>query len=161
MYRGIKGAKPRGAAALLRQRRGAAALLRQRDGTAAVEFALLLPVMTSMILGALEFSGIFFSYSAMQTAARDVTRQIAVNTMPQSEAEDAVRARVPGWMREAVQMELAQSAPGDPNSNVIEMRLLVPAHAATPLHFFTRSLDWELVTRVEMKQELPFDGDEA
>jgi Flp pilus assembly protein TadG len=131
-----------------------------RSGSAAAEFALIVPVLTSMIFGALEFSSIFFSYSALQSAARDVTRQVAINTIDVDGAEAAVKARVPGWMREDVEVLVTQTSPADITANVIQMTAEVPAASATPLKFFTKSADWTLQTAVEMKQETPFEEPE-
>lgn len=138
-----------------------ASLMRNRKGSAAAEFALVLPVLTSMIFGALEFSSIFFSYSAMQSAARDVARQVAVNTIPQEGAEEAVKERLPVWMREAIDVDITQTTPNDITTNVIQMRVEIPAVSATPLKLFTKSADWVLTTQVEMKQETPFEEPEA
>jgi Flp pilus assembly protein TadG len=138
-----------------------AKLMGNRSGSAAAEFALILPVLTSMIFGALEFSSIFFSYSALQSAARDVTRQVAINTIDAGEAEDAVRERLPAWMREDVAVRVTQTTPADITTNVIQMTAEVPAASATPLRIFTKSADWDLQTMVEMKQETPFEEPEA
>jgi Flp pilus assembly protein TadG len=143
-----------------RLRRLPAKLMGNRSGAAAAEFALIIPVLTSMIFGALEFSSIFFSYSALQSAARDVTRQVAINTIEVGAAEAAVRARVPGWMRDEVDVQIVQSAPADITANVIQLTAEVPATSATPLKFFTKSADWDLQTVVEMKQETPFEEPE-
>ncbi len=129
---------------------------RDRRGAAAAEFALIVPVLTSMLFGTLEFGTLIFSYSAMQAAARDVTRQVSVNVMPPSAAEDAIRARAPAWVRDSMEVTLQQTAPGNPSTNVYVTRVVAPAKAATALAFFTRATDWNLVTEVEMKQELPF-----
>lgn len=135
-------------------------LMGDRRGAAAAEFALIVPVLTTMIIGSLEFSSIFFSYSAMQSAARDVTRQVAVNTIVEGAAEAAVRARLPVWMREEVDVDISQTTPADITTNVIQMRVEIPAVSATPLKLFTKSTDWTLATQVEMKQETPFEEPE-
>jgi hypothetical protein len=138
-----------------------AKLMGNRSGSAAAEFALILPVLTSMIFGALEFSSIFFSYSALQSAARDVTRQVAINTIEVGQAEAAVQERVPGWMRQDVEVRIVQTSPADITANVIRLTAEVPATSATPLRFFTKSTDWDLQTVVEMKQETPFEEPQA
>lgn len=135
--------------------------MKDRRGSAAAEFALIVPVLTSMIFGALEFSSIFFSYSALQSAARDVTRQVAINTIEIDNAEEAVKARVPNWMRDDVEVEITQTTPADITTNVIQMTAEVPAVSATPLQFFTKNAEWVLETVVEMKQETPFEEPEA
>jgi Flp pilus assembly protein TadG len=127
-----------------------------RRGAAAAEFALVLPVLTAMMFGTLEFGTMLFSYSAMQSAARDVTRQVSVNVMSASAAETAIRDRLPPWTRSSATISLEESAPGNPSTNVYRTVVAAPAQSAAVLAFFSRAKSWNLVTEVEMKQELPF-----
>ncbi len=112
--------------------------------------------MIAMLMGTLEYGLIIFSYSSMQTAARDVARQVSVNTISVAAAEDAAKQKVAPWMRDDVNVSISESASGDPATNVITMQLDVPASKAAPVSFFSKAADWTLSTQVEMKQELPF-----
>jgi Flp pilus assembly protein TadG len=127
-----------------------------RDGAVAAEFGLVAPLMIAMLMGTLEYGLIIFSYSSMQTAARDVARQVSVNTISVAAAEDAAKQKVAPWMRDDVNVSISESASGDPATNVITMQLDVPASKAAPVSFFSKAADWTLSTQVEMKQELPF-----
>jgi hypothetical protein len=126
-------------------------------GAVAVEAAIIFPVLTLLVMGMIEFALLFFTFSSLQTAVRDVSRQVSVNFAQPEEAENAVRERIPAWSRDAVAVTLAQSNPGDPEQNVLTLRATLPASSTTPLNFLTNTIgDWTLETQVVMKQELLF-----
>jgi Flp pilus assembly protein TadG len=131
-------------------------LWRDRKGAAAAEFGLVAPLLVAMTLGMTEYSMVFFSYGAMQSAARDVARQVAVNTLPAGSAQTEVRERVPSWVRDSVTVSVTQTTPANPATNVYTMRVQAPIAAATPISFYTKAQSSQLSTTVEMKQELPF-----
>lgn len=130
--------------------------LRDRRGAAAAEFALILPVFISMMFGSMEFSVLLYSYSSMQTAARDAARQVAVNSLTPTEAKNKLAAKMPKWMSGDTTVSITQTAPADPSSNIIQVNVSVPANQASPITLFTRGTTWTLSTQAEMKQELPF-----
>lgn len=133
------------------------ALVQCRRGVAAVEFAIILPLLLALTLGTIEFGLLFFTYNSMQSAARDVARQIALNIIDPDDAEPMVADQIPTWSRDGLSVEVTQSDPGDPASNVIGVRLTLLASQATPLRFVVNSTgDWTLVTAVHMMQEMPF-----
>lgn len=127
-----------------------------RSGAAAAEFAIVLPILVGLLFGTVEFGLLLFSYSSMQSALRDVTRQVAVNTISVATAENSIRARLPGWMRQDAVITINQTTPGNPATNVYTGSVSVIANQATPLSFYTRASDWSMQTTMEMKQELPF-----
>jgi Flp pilus assembly protein TadG len=129
---------------------------RDRKGAAAAEFALVLPAMMGLLFGTFEYGIAFFSFSAMQSAARDVTRQVAVNTMLAGGAEAAIRARLPTWARDNATVTVLQSAPANPAANVYTVRIAMPMSAATPIQFFSRVANPTLRTELRMKQEMPY-----
>lgn len=131
-------------------------LLSCRRGAVSVEAAIIFPVMIALAMGVTEFGLMIFTFSSMQTAAREVTRQLSVNFTTQAAAEAAVRDRLPGWSAAAATVVVAQSAPANPEANVIRVEVSMPASEATPVTFFTNMAeDWTLRTEVTMKQELP------
>ncbi len=131
-------------------------LLSCRRGVVSVEAAIIFPVMIALAMGVMEFGLMIFTFSSMQTAAREVTRQMSVNFTSQAAAEAAVRGRLPNWSAEAASVAVTQSAAADPTLNVIRVEVTMPASDATPVHFFTSLADdWTLRTEVVMKQELP------
>lgn len=127
-----------------------------RRGVVSVEAAFVLPVLITLVLGAMEFALLLFTYGAMQTAAREVARQLAVNYATPAEAAANVRGRLPGWSAAAAAVEVSQAFPSDPSRNVYTVQVTMPASEASPVNFFTRATgDWPLRTEVAMKQELP------
>lgn len=131
-------------------------LLSCRRGAVSVEAAIIFPVMIALVMGVTEFGLLIFTFSSMQTAAREVTRQMSVNFTTQAAAEAAVRARLPNWSAAAADVSVTQTAPSNPETNVIRVEVSMPASDATPVHFFVSLADdWTLRTEVAMKQELP------
>lgn len=150
--------RPVSAGAQLIFRVGAAAkrLRADRRGAAAVEFALVIPAALGLMFGTFEFGTAFFSYATAQAAVRDVTRQVAVNTMPVGSASTAIRTRLPEWARDDAEITVNQSSPANPATNVYTVVVSMPMSAATPLQFFTLATNGTLQTTLRMKQEMPY-----
>ncbi len=129
---------------------------RSRTGAVIAEFALVMPIVAGLLLGMVEYSFVLFTYGSMQAAARDVSRQVAVNTIDSGGAGPAIRDRLPAWARAGANVSVASSAPGNPAANVYTIVVSVPMASATPVPFYTRAQSGNVSTRVEMKQELPF-----
>jgi Flp pilus assembly protein TadG len=129
---------------------------RDRSGAAAVEMALATPVMLGLLMGTFEYGIAFFTYNTMQVAARDVGRQVAINTLPVGSAEGAFRGRLPDWARTGATVTIQQSAPANPNTNVYTFIISMPMNAATPVQFFSLANNHQLRTELRMKQELPY-----
>lgn len=127
-----------------------------RRGAAATELALILPLLTTMILAVFEYGAVIYSYSAMQFGANRVARTVAVNRMTNDQAQTAVRNYLPGWVRDDVSISVSQTAPADPETNLVQVQLSVAAAQATPLALLTRAVPWQLTANVAMKQELPY-----
>lgn len=132
------------------------AIGRCRSGATAAEFALVMPLMTAMLFGIVEFGTIFFSYSAMQLQASRAARAVAVNTTADGAAASAARAQLPGWMRSTATISITQTAPGDPNTNLIRVRVASPSNQATPIPILSAMVPWQLNADVTIKQELPY-----
>lgn len=112
--------------------------------------------MMGLLFGTFEYGIAFFSYTAAQSAVRDVTRQVAVNTMLVSGAESAIRARLPAWARSAATVTVSQSAAANPAANVYTVVVTMPMSAATPLQFYSKVSNPTLRTELRMKQEMPY-----
>lgn len=128
----------------------------QRSGAVAVEFGLVMPLFIAMFMGMVEYSFVYFTYGSMQSAARDVTRQVAVNTISMASVDQAVKSRLPGWAQGSASVNISETAPGNPAYNVYQLNVSVPIAQATPFRFYTLSQSSDVRTHVEMKQELPF-----
>ena len=133
-----------------------ARLRASRSGAAAVEMALVTPVMLGLLMGTFEYGIAFFTYNTMQVAARDVGRQVAINTLLVGSAEGAIRARLPDWARSGATVTIQQSTPANPNTNVYTFIISMPMSSATPVRFFSLANDHQLRTEIRMKQELPY-----
>lgn len=70
---------------------------RWRSGAVAAEFALIVPLLATLLFGVLQFGFAIYTYSAMETAARTGARQIAFGTNVAT-AEAATRAALPDWV---------------------------------------------------------------
>jgi hypothetical protein len=76
--------------------------------------------------------------------------------MTPAQAQTEVRTYLPGWVRDDISVSVSQTAPTDANTNLVRVRLSVPAQQATPLAILTRLVPWQLTANVAMKQELPY-----
>lgn len=131
-------------------------LRHDRRGAIAAEFALVMPVFIGMFMGMMEYSTVYFTYGAMQSATRDVTRQLAVNTLLPGQAQAVIKARMPKWARGDVTVLVTQTTPTNPATNVITTQVELPIAKATPIAFYTKTQTTDIGSTVEMKQELPF-----
>ena len=127
-----------------------------RAGSAASEFALIVPLLTTLLMGVIEFGTVFFSYSAMQFAAHDAARHMAVNVSSPAVALADASNLVPGWARDNVSMSVTQSNPADPSQNVIRVRLAANAREMAVMSMITRMVPWTLTADASIKQELPY-----
>jgi hypothetical protein len=133
-----------------------ARLIACRRGVAAVEAAFVFPILIALLIGTVEFSFVLFTNNSMQNAARDISRQLAVNYIGLGEVTAAVTDRVPTWAADAASVSVSQTAPEDPSVNLITVSVSLPAVDATPLNLFVPLLgDLMLSTSVTMKQEAP------
>ncbi len=127
-------------------------LLQDNSGVAAIEAGLLFPVLAALLMGTVQFSLILYTNSAIQTAAREVTRQLAVNVLTTTAVQDAVHSRIPSWAAGSEVVSVSQTNPADPTSNYMTVSVNVPSSKASPLSFLTMG-DWKLSATVTMKQE--------
>lgn len=139
-------------------RRIASGIRANRLGSVAFEFALVSPLLFSILLGTLEFGFVLFSFSSMQLGTDIAARGISVNTAvgTNAQAEAAVRAALPSWLRSSVTVTVSQTDLADPRKNLIRVRATADAEDATPLPMFTRAVPWTMSTEVAVVQELPF-----
>ncbi len=140
---------------------GLASLLKSvrhgRKGSVVAEFAILTPVLMSILFGIVEMGCVFWSYSAMQMGARAVLRDVAVNGRTPGSATAALQTYLPGWMQGHTTMNVTQSNPSDPANNTFAGSVQVPLNVAAPYSFLTYGSNWTLTANVTVVQELPFD----
>ena len=127
-----------------------------RRGASAVEAALVFPILIALLLGTIEFSFVLYTNNALQTATREVARQLAVNYLLEPAVADEVAGRLPPWVGDGAAVTVTQSAPADPATNLMTVAVTLPVADATPINLFNHMVGgMTLNTSVTMKQELP------
>ncbi len=127
-----------------------------RRGSTAVEAAIIFPVLIALLIATIEFSFVLYTNNALQTAAREVARQLAVNYIPQAAVADEVAGRLPPWVDGAATVTVSETAPADPATNLMTVNVTLPVADATPINLFNHMVGgMTLNTSVTMKQELP------
>jgi Flp pilus assembly protein TadG len=127
---------------------------RDTAGATAIEFAIVSPILIALVMGAVEFSLILFTYTSAGAAARDVARRVATSRLAASSATSAINAQMPPWVQSSTSVTVNQTAPSDPSTNQISVVVSFPARNATPTNlmmFAYQSLN--LSTSVTMQQE--------
>jgi hypothetical protein len=132
--------------------------LAQRRGAVAMEYAIIAPLLFTMILGIIEYGFVFYGYSSVQLAANQTARDIAVNTHSIANAEEDLNAKLPPWIGPS-EVTVVRTNPGDLEKSDIVVTAITDAGNATPIKLFTSVLPMELTTSVTVKGELPFDNE--
>jgi Flp pilus assembly protein TadG len=101
-----------------------------RRGAAAMEFALLLPILTLMLTAVWPYGALYFSYNMMTVAARDGARALANETATEAEVIANTKANLPGWLPAGDVTVVARSAATTGTSRV-DVRVTAPAAKAT------------------------------
>ncbi len=137
---------------------GARRSLPDTRGSVAAEFALIVPLLFSLVFGAFEAASIAFSMNLMQHEATVVARRLAVNNMMPDEVRDEVQRQLPGWLGTHVSASVTQTDLEQPRNNFITVQLTATAEDASLIVFFSRLVPWTLRARATAQQEVPFDG---
>ncbi len=111
------------------------AFRRSESGVSAVEFAIIVPVLMTIVMGVLEFGMILYTFNSSENAARDVARRLATNRLTTAQASDTAKAELPGWASPSATVTVAQSAPTDPSQNQFTVSIAIPAKSATASNF--------------------------
>ncbi|GGE07346.1 hypothetical protein GCM10011529_12200 [Polymorphobacter glacialis] len=115
------------------------------------------PLLMALFFGALEYSFILFSFSSMQFGANVVSRRLSVNKVTIANVPARVKTYLPGWFASRATVSVTQSDPANPRTNVIKVRVTLPATAATPIALFTRNASWTLIADASLNQEIPYE----
>ena len=120
-----------------RWRAAARGLSGEQGGVAAIEFAIIAAVLMTLVLGALEFGLIIYTYAAAENASRDVSRQLATNELSASNASAKAVSELPTWLQSssALAVNVSQTTPGTQSTNVFTVSIRFPASSAAPLSF--------------------------
>jgi Flp pilus assembly pilin Flp len=126
---------------------------KEEDGAAAIEAALILPVAIFLIMGALEASLTFYTFTEMQHRTRDFVRRVAVGSLTPAQAEAELGSSLPSWASAYATAEVTETDPGNPEVNIITASITVPIRHGSPLTFFSEPLDADMTAANSMKQE--------
>lgn len=80
------------------QARAVRLIWRDKRGGPAAEFALLVPIMMTVMLGIVQYGTLFYTYHAMTGAARTAARAIAIGSQNTSTAAATARTQLPKWV---------------------------------------------------------------
>jgi hypothetical protein len=109
----------------------------------------------AIVMGAIEFSLILYTYNASGSAARDVARRIATNRLTSSSASSTVAQQMPAWAQSATTVTVTQTTPATPATNQITVNVNVPAQSASPTSFMSFAYSsLNLRSSVTMQQEV-------
>ncbi len=100
-------------------------LAADRRGAIAMEFAILVPVITVMLFGALQYGTTCFTYNMMVNAARSGARAMASSSATEADAVAAARAVLPGWVPADQWTVVAQDTPTT-GTNMVNETISVP-----------------------------------
>ncbi|MCU0890552.1 MAG: pilus assembly protein [Sandarakinorhabdus sp.] len=104
-------------------------LRRDRSAAAAAEMALLLPALLGMTFSVIQLGFAGVTYSAMMSSARTGAREMTFG-MDDDDAEDAVRAQLPGWVRAHANITATEDLAG-----MARVQITVPAARASLIPF--------------------------
>lgn len=105
-----------------------AGVFRADRGAAAIEFAIVAPLLISLMLGIVQFGAIFYVWHNMTAAARDTARRVAIGEIGSKAAAETFAAEALGgvvpW---AVGFTVAATLPADPSAPGGDVSILITA----------------------------------
>ncbi len=126
----------RGRGAELRRPRSPLAIWLEQSGASAAEFALVLPILITVLFGVIQFGSVLFVYNNMQNAAREAAREFAVGKLT---TEAATRAYAENYLANwDLPFNVVVSLPGTqpaPNDKDIKVTITAPAAQAALIGF--------------------------
>ncbi len=120
-----------------------ASLRNDRSGAAAMELAILLPVLATMLFGLSQVGFLYFTYNSMLNSARTGAREIAFGR-DEATVRTSVRNQLPAWAASSATITLTPndggvahvliSIPGSSASllNMVPMPTTIDAEVAMP-----------------------------
>ena len=82
-------------------------------GVGAIEFALMLPVVLTLIVGIIEMSNVYFMRNQLNEIARDATRRFAVGSLDESQLKTFVLKRVAETTRAKASVDVTETEADD------------------------------------------------
>lgn len=125
-------------------------LWRDRRGASAVEFALVAPLLISLLLGIIQYGSLFLLQTRMTDTARDTARRLAVGELAtESDAEAYAEARLAGWSAPFT----ATAVLPDPGEHDVSITISVPKAEAALINLVGFGMDGELSVAFHMLRE--------
>ena len=131
-------------------RKKCTALRSDRRGVAAMEFALLLPLMTAMMCGIFQYGVLMLTYNSMLNAARDGARALAIGTSNEAQVASTAKAKLPQWVPQTSWTIVAADT-ASTGSSQVRTSISVPSNDATFLPFVP--MPAEISVNVVMQKE--------
>jgi Flp pilus assembly protein TadG len=125
-----------------------------RKGATAVEFALIAPILITLLIGVIEFALMFFTYNAAGQATWSVTRRLATNQITTAQVSDLITSAMPSWVRSGATVTTASSST-DPHTNRFTVTVSFPASAASPTNFLLWAYGNRTLTATTVMQQEP------
>ncbi len=128
-------------------------LWRNERGAAAIEFAFVIPILSMMCVGMVQFGAIFFLQGNMGNAAREVARTLAVGGIKsQVEAETLAISKLTNW---GVTFDVTTTLPdpGDPNDTDYTVTITAPLSEAAIVDFLGIFKSRTLSASASMREE--------
>ncbi|MFZ4690692.1 MAG: TadE family protein [Polymorphobacter sp.] len=122
-----------------------------------MEYAMVAPVLFSLMLGVIEYGFVFYGYSSMQFGANNAARSIAVNRIATTKAQAEVDRFMPAWMKGEV-VTVSRTDAANASKSWILLKVSASAGSATPIKIFTKMFPLTLTAEVAVKQELPYEN---
>ena len=123
---------------------------RDQRGASAVEFALIAPLLFTLLLGTIQYGSLFLVQNRMVDTARDTARRLAVgNFTTESDAEDYAKAQLADM---SPQFAATASLPHPPDHDV-SVTITVPKEDVAWVNLVGLGMDGNLTAQFHMLKE--------
>ena len=121
-------------------------------GVSAVEFALVSPLVVTLIMGILEFGCIFYTMMSAEFATGDASRRLAAHNITSSQVSALVVAGLPQWAQAQASAAATQSGA---SPVVWTITTTIPMATATPTNFLASVYGSSNLTVKSVMQQEP------
>ena len=125
-------------------------VLRCRRASSAVEFALIAPLLLTLLCGTFQYGILMFAYNAMESAARDATRQLSTGTASEADARTAAQTNLPPWVSTQLWNVVTRDV-GSTGTDRVQTTISVPSDAVSILNLVP--MPQTLSVKVVMQKE--------
>jgi Flp pilus assembly protein TadG len=123
---------------------------RDQGGASAVEFALIAPLLFSLLLGIIQYGSLFLVQARMADTARDTARRLAVGDLA---TEDAAAAYAAGQLAEWAHSFSATAKLPVPPDHDVEVTISVPKREVAWINLVGIGMDGDLHAEFHMLRE--------